>query len=426
MTVVALVLLAIVLLLGGMLFQYVMRANRLDSVRVVGDGRRTLTPTEPQFYETFQLLTSTPIYEGNQVDLLLNGDETYPRLFGDLAGARKVITCHIFWYRAGTLSDRLRDILIERARSGVKVFLLLDYFGSNLDGPYVEALRAAGVEVEHFRPPRFSNAYKMQQRNHMRTVVIDGEIGYTGGFAIDDVWTGSGREPGQWRDTNVRIVGPAVDQLQAAFITNWAETTTNLLVGDVLFHPGNRAVGNVRCGVMHTAPSLGSTHGERYFILSISAAKERLYITNPYFIPDRDFRRLLCETAKRGVDVRILTPGRNNDKKPAMYASRSHYEELLEGGIRIYEYRPTMVHAKTIVCDGVWFSIGTINFDNRSITLNDEVTAAGHDKELGRRMEQIFFEDLEYADEIDLATFRHRPRSDRWKEKMWRRVELLL
>lgn len=426
MTIAFFVLLAIVITLVAMLLQYVMRENRLDDVRVVGDSQRSLDPTDPHFRETFQLLTSTTVYDGNRVELLLNGDETYPRLLEDLRAARSVITCHVFWFRRGRLAGEVRDVLVDRARNGVSVFMLLDAFGSNVDDDFLRTLRDAGVEVQTFRAPTWRNAYKVQQRNHMRSLVIDGEIGYTGGFGVDDRWSGNGREKDQWRDTNVRIEGPAVDQLQAAFVTNWAETTSNLLVGDVLFHPEDRRVGDTACGLMHTAPSLGSTNGERYYILSINSAKSRLWITNPYFIPDRDFRRLLCRAAERGVDVRVLTPGPNNDKKSAFYASRSHYEELLSGGVRIWEYRPTMVHAKTLVVDGIWFSVGTINFDNRSITLNDEVTLAGRDRAIGTRLEEIFRADLEHADEIALERFRQRARSDRWKEWMYQKVELVL
>ena len=425
MTTLALILLAIVIVFGTMLLQYIMRENRLDSVRIVGESTRTLTPSDPQFHETFQLLTRTTIYHGNKVELLLNG-EVFTRLLDDLRHAQSVITWHVFWFHAGKIADEIRDILVERARAGVKIFFLVDPFGSAIDKKYVQQLEDAGIEVHSFRKPGWKNLYKVQQRMHIRSVVIDGRIGYTGGFGVDDRWNGNGREPEQWRDTNVRVVGPAVDQLQAAFVTNWAETTHHLLIGDVLFHPEDEKVGDIRCGIMHTAPSLGSTNGERYFVLSIVAAQSRLYITNPYFIPDRDFRRLLCESAKRGVDIRVLNPGCNTDKMSVFHASRHDYEQLLECGVRIWEYRPTMIHAKTLVCDGAWFSVGTINFDTRSITLNDEVTLAGHDEGISRQLEEIFLEDLEHADEVNLEEFRKRPRSERVKEWFWSRVELVL
>lgn len=425
MTTLALILLAIVIVFGTMLLQYVMRENRLDSVRVVGESKRALDPSNPQFIETFQLLTRTTIYPGNQVELLLNG-EIFERLLEDLREAKSVITWHVFWFYAGKVAGEIAEVLVDRARAGVKIFFLLDPFGSKIDKKYLQQLMDAGIEVHSFRKPGWKNLYKVQQRMHIRSVVIDGHIGYTGGFGIDDRWNGNGREAEQWRDTNVRVVGPAVDQLQASFVTNWAETTHHLLLGDILFHPEDKEVGDIRCGVMHTAPSLGSTNGERYYVLSIVAAQSRLYITNPYFIPDRDFRRLLCEAAERGIDVRVLNPGRNTDKMSVFHASRHDYEQMLECGVRIYEYRPTMIHAKTLVCDGAWFSVGTINFDNRSITLNDEVTLAGRDERLSQRLEEIFLEDLEFADEIELEEFRKRPRSEKLKEWLWSRVELVL
>ena len=426
MTVFALTLLAILLALAAIFVQYLMRENRLDNVRRVGTGERRLTASDPQFYETFQLLTNTTIYEGNRIDVLLNGEETFPRLFDDLRAAKSLITWHVFFVRRGRLADEVKEILVERGRQGVQIFFLLDAFGHNLEDEYVRELKDAGVEVAHFRKPHWNNLYKVQQRMHIRAVTIDGEIGYTGGFGIDDCWSGNGRQAGQWRDTNVRVVGPAVDQLQASFIANWAETTGDLLVGDQMFHPADEKKGDVPCGIMHTAPSLGSTNGERYYVLSIAGARQRLYITNPYFIPDRDFRKLLGRAVRDGVDVRVLTPGRNNDKKAVFWASRHHYEELLSHGVRIWEYRPTMIHAKTLVADGIWFSIGTINFDNRSITLNDEVTLAGYDEAIGRQMEEMFLEDLEYADEVKLEEFQGRGRGERWMEWMWSRVELVL
>ena len=406
------------------LMQYLMRENRIGRVRTIGGADGLLHAADAQFRETFQLLTRTTLHPGNELEILLNGDETYERLFDDLRSAKSVITFHVFWMRPGRLVDELCSVLRDRAHSGVSIFLLLDYFGASGVRQQLEReLSETDVEIRVFRPLKIKLLYKVQHRMHIRAVVIDGKIGYTGGFGIDDRWLGDGLEG--WRDTNVRVRGPVVDQLQAAFVDNWGETTGDLLVGRNLFHPGDERVGDVTCGILHTAPSLGSTNAERYFVLSISAARERLWITNPYFIPDDDFRGLLCEASRRGVDVRVLTPGCNNDQWVVLWASHGLYEQLLEAGIRIWEYRPSMIHAKTLIADGVWFSVGSINFDNRSVMLNDEVTLAGHDARVGSHLEQIFLRDLEHSDEILLEEFRKRGRIDRVRERLARSVDKL-
>lgn len=425
MTVVAIVLFLLLALIVMVVLQYLMRENRVGKVRVLGDEDGRLDAGDPQFRETFERLTSTRIYDGNEVEILLNGDETYTRMFEDLRGASETITFHVYWMRPGRLVDELCSILAERARSGVKVFVLVDYFGaSQVRERLVRELRDAGAEAEVFRPLSWRLLYKVQHRMHIRAVIIDGETAYTGGFGIDDNWIGDGVHHGSWRDTNVRVRGPVVDELQAAFVDNWSETTGELLVGPSLFHTGEEG-GDVSAGIIHTAPALGSTNAERYYVLSISAARRRLWITNPYFIPDDDFRRLLKEAAANGVDVRVLNPGRNTDEPKVMWASHGLYEQLLEAGVRIWEYRPSMIHAKTLVVDGTWFSIGSINFDNRSVMLNDEVTVAGHDRRIGERLEEIFLRDLGNSDEILLEEFRKRGRIHRVKENLARSVDKL-
>jgi cardiolipin synthase len=244
---------------------------------------------------------------------------------------------------------------------------------------------------------------------HVRAVVVDGGVGYTGGFGIDDRWLGDGRHPDQWRDTSVRVEGSAVNRLQAAFASNWAEATGELLLGDAVFRFED-APGPHTAGLLYSAPSFGSTAAERFFFTSLAAARERCYLTTAYFLPNRYFRRLLCEAAGRGVDVRVLTPGANTDRPSTWYAARGHYPELLEGGVRLYEYRPTMLHAKTMVVDGIWGMVGTLNFDNRSMVLNDEVALAFWDGTLGEALDGAFAEDLRRADELTLAGVRARSR----------------
>jgi cardiolipin synthase len=315
----------------------------------------------------------------------------------------------------GRVADTLREIIVERARAGVRVAFLYDAFGASaLRGAYLDALRAAGVHAVPFRPLRFRNLWVVQNRSHVRGVVVDGRIGWTGGFGFDDKWLGDGRTELAWRETNVRFEGPAVLQLQAAFIAAWAEATGELHSGytplDV--HEGGVAA----AGLLATAPTLGSTPAERFLALSIAGAQERLYVTNAYFAPDRYFTRLLAAAARRGVDVRVLVGGPRTDVRAARLAARSRYERLLAAGVRVYEYQPSTLHAKTFVVDGMWVSVGTMNFDNRSLALNDEVTLMVLDRELGARLEGVFSEDLRHAAEIELGPVRARPKLARVPE----------
>ena len=247
-------------------------------------------------------------------------------------------------------------------------------------------------------------------RSHVRVVVVDGRIGYTGGFGLADYWLGDGLHEDQWRESNVRFEGPAVMQLQAAFASAWVEATGELITGDIFFpargfQPVSDGMG---AGLLFTAPTTGSTPAERFLALSIASAHKTLFITNSYFVPDDDFRRLLKREVKRGVDVRVLTVSSKTDVKTTWYAGRHWYEDLLAGGVRIYEYQPTMIHSKTISVDGLWSSVGSMNFDNRSLAFNNESNLVVLDRRFGAAMDSTFFNDLRYAKEITLDEFRKR------------------
>jgi cardiolipin synthase len=283
-------------------------------------------------------------------------------------------------------------------------------------------------------------------------VTVDGRVGYTGGFGLADYWLGAGRKPDEWRETNVRFEGPAVSQLQATFASTWAEATGELLTGSAFFPPVSfrpvsedsvspvnvrqlpkragpasvataldpppadaptvaraAAAGTVRAGLFHAVPSTGSTPAERFHALTIAAARKRLYVTNAYFVPDDDFRRLLVAAARRGVDVRVMTTGPESDVKSTLWAGRFRYADLLRGGVRVYEYQPANMHAKTISVDGVWGSVGSMNFDNRSMAFNDETTLLVQDSTVVTNMERMFLEDLRYCREFTLAEAEGRP-----------------
>jgi cardiolipin synthase len=241
-------------------------------------------------------------------------------------------------------------------------------------------------------------------------VVVDGRVGYTGGFGLADYWLGDGHHDEQWRESNVRFEGPTVGALQAAFASGWAEATGELLTGDMFFPAAAFADGgSVFAGLMHSIPTIGSTPAERFLALSIAGSRKTLYITNSYFVPNDDFCNLLIKAVRRGVDVRVLTVSSKTDVKTTWYAGRALYEKLPQGGVRIYEYQPAMMHAKTLVVDGVFSAVGSMNFDNRSIAFNNESQVIALDPNVGQKMDSIFVDDLKYSKEMKLDEFRRRP-----------------
>ena len=399
---------------------YLTRGTPVKRVVAWGDPDGPPAVAEERFCPTMELHARTHLLPGHTIAVAINGDQTYERLWADLRSARVSITLQMYYFLPGRMADQLKEILRERAAAGVKILLLHDAFGSNrLSSEYVDDLLAAGIQVAAFRPVRWYQLHKAQHRSHIRVVVVDGRLAWTGGFGIDDKWYGDGRHEDQWRDTNVRFEGPCVPQHQATFAAGWAEATGELLTGDLFFPAAAKEPkGKVIAGCMHAAPTIGSTAAERYLALSIAAAERTLYITNSYFVPDDAFCELLAQAADRGVDVRILTAGRESDVKTTWRAGRARYESLLERGVKVYEYRPTMVHAKTLVADGTWVAIGTLNFDNRSLAFNDESVLLVYDDAIGGDMEQIFREDLPFADEIQLEEFRRRGAGERVLEQL--------
>lgn len=415
----------LVMVLIGLLS--VTRGATVRTVIAEGDKGGPPQVSDPLFPRSIELFTGTHIEPGNKIELLLNGEGTYPKLWADLARAKRTITVQMYYSQPGAVADTMAKHLIERAHAGVRVLVLLDAFGSQpLKKEWIESLRKSGVEVAWLRPLRWYTLHKATQRSHVRVVVVDGKVGYTGGFGLADYWLGDGRHADQWRESNVRFQGPTVAALQAAFASGWAETTGELLTGDMFFPPVSfEEGGSVNAGLMHSLPTIGSTPAERFLALTIAGARKTLYISNSYFVPNSDFCDLLTKAARHGVDVRVLTVGKETDVKTTWYAGRALYEGLLEGGVKIYEYRPTMMHAKTIVVDGLFTAVGSMNFDNRSIAFNNEAQIVALDPGVGQQMDQIFLDDLKYSEEIKLDTFRKRPWTGKvleWGAQQLRRI----
>jgi len=421
----ALLLFALVLALIGILS--VTHDTPVRSVIAEGDKDGPPAISDSLFSRSIELYTGTHIDPGNNVQILLNGDGTYPQLWKDLASAQRTITVQMYYSQPGAVADTLAKYLIEKARQKVRVLLLLDAFGSQpLKREWLQRLKQAGVEVVWLRPLRWYSLQKAAQRSHVRVVVVDGRIGYTGGFGLADYWLGDGHHEDQWRETNVRFEGPTVAALQATFAAGWAEATGELLTGDMFFPKASFAeAGNMKAGVMHSVPSIGSTPSERFLALSIAGARKSIYISNSYFVPGESFMQLLLAAQRRGVDVRVITVSDKTDVKTTWYAGRTYYEQLLEGGVRIYEYQPTMMHAKSLVVDGIWSYIGSMNFDNRSLSFNDESLLVALDSTVGGQMNSIFMDDIKSSKEMKLDEFRKRPLSSKileWCAQKLRRV----
>ncbi len=421
----AVILFALVLMLIGILS--ITHAPPVKSVIAEGDDEGPPSIEDPLFVRSMELFTGMHIEPGNKVEILLNGDGTYPQLWKDLASAERTITIQMYYSQPGKVADSVAKYLIDRAQHKVRVLLLLDAFGSQpLKPEWITSLKNAGVEVVWLRPLRWYTLQKAAQRSHVRVVVVDGKIGYTGGFGLADYWLGDGHHEDQWRESNVRFEGMTVGALQAAFASAWAEATGELLTGDMFFPKSSFAdIGDVQAGLMYSIPTTGSTPAERFFALSIAGARKTLYITNSYFVPGENFLQLLLAAARRGVDVRVITVSGKTDVKTTWYAGRTYYEKLLEGGVKVYEYLPTMVHSKSMVVDGMWSYVGSMNFDNRSLSFNNESNLVVLDRRVGAQMDSIFMDDIKSSKEIKLDEFRKRPLSGKileWGAQKLRRV----
>lgn len=393
-------LLAIFLILG---------CAKVLAVRQIPD----ITLGDASFFPTIEAHTDAPIVGGNRIEILLNGDETFPAILRDIGGAKATITFAQYLYEDGSIAREMAEAFAERCRAGVKADILLDSYGSsNAPSAMIGMMRDAGCQVEFFSRIEAAgiifpwNFLRYDYRSHRRILVINGRIGFTGGYGISDLWAGDGRTSEHWRDTNVRIEGPVVRYLQSAFAESWLETTGIAIGGDGYF-PRLEPKGKSPAQIVRSSPAGGSFPNYLLFLLSIRSAKKSILITNPYFIPDDVTTEALLKAAARGVRVVVLAPG-SLDVQLAYTVSRSHYGPLLHGGVQIYEYKASLIHAKTMVIDDVWATIGSTNFDNRSFALNQELNLTVYDTGLAHRLEEIFQQDLKYSQQVTYEAWQSR------------------
>ncbi len=369
---------------------------------------------EPAFARSMGAVLGMPFCAGNRVTRLRNGDEIFPAMLDALAAARTSICFETYIYWSGDTGRQFAEILQQRARAGVQVRVLLDWVGSlPMDDELVEAMRAAGCEVRRFHKPNWRHPSRLNHRTHRKILVVDGRVGFTGGVGIADKWTGDAEDPEHWRDSHFRLEGPAVGQLQSAFMSNWIRTTGKVELGDDWFPPLPPLPDGAPGHVFLSSPDEGSENARLAFLLALGAARRRIRIATPYFVPDRLARRSLVAAAKRGVRIQILVTGQHTDARLIRWASRALWRELLAAGIELHEYQPTMLHVKVLLIDDTWAAVGSANIDQRSFRLNDESNLQIDDPRLAADLHRDFDQDLAVSRRIDLATWKRRPLSER-------------
>jgi cardiolipin synthase len=357
---------------------------------------------------------NAPLKSGGTARVLNNGVEIFPAILDAIRNARRTINFMCYIWEPGTVSDRMFDALVERQRAGVQVRLMLDAFGAAaVPRDRVEQLVEAGGRFQWFHAAEFGKLTSFYKRNHRRAIVVDGRVGFTGGAAVADKWLGDAQDEEHWRDVMVEVRGCLANNLQSAFTQLWANTCGEILLGDDFYprdEPGGSLDGEeVTHHVNVISSPAESSHPLRlFFCISFGCAQERIWLTSPYFVPDRATRRILRQRAKAGVDVRLLLPGRHTDAAVVRWAGHAYYRELLESGIRIYEYQRTMIHSKTLVVDGRWSVVGSANMDIRSKELNQESVIGIMDRGFARQLEETFEEDLRGAREITRDFWRNR------------------
>lgn len=375
---------------------------------------------DPQFRREMSVLLGPAILPGNRVTAYQNGDEIFPAMLAAIASAQKTITFETYIYWSGEVGQRFADALCERARAGVAVHLLVDWVGSiKMDESMLQQMQGAGVLVERYRPLHWYNLGRMNNRTHRKLLVVDGRVGFTGGVGIADQWSGHAQDPDHWREAHFRIEGPAVAQMQSAFNDNWIKTTGRLLNGPEYFPPLEPA-GDMPAHLFIASPAGGSESMHLMYLTAIAAAEHSIDLVAAYFVPDELISKALVAARQRGVRVRILLPGKHIDSETVRLSSKASWGPLLEAGIEIHEYQPTMLHVKLLVVDGELVSLGSTNFDIRSFRLNDEASLNVYDRDFAAAMTEVFEADLGDSVQYTYEMWERRPLREKLAEKFVR------
>lgn len=364
--------------------------------------------SDPQFVRSMNHLLGPGILAGNRITALQNGDEIFPAMLGAIRGARETITFETYIYWSGDIGKKFSEALSERARAGVKVHVLLDAVGTGkLDQQALDGMKSAGVEVEKYHPLTWHTVARMNNRTHRKLLVVDGRIGFTGGVGIADLWAGHAESKDHWRDSHYQLEGPAVAQMQAAFTDNWIKTRAKVLFGSEYF-PELKPAGESRAQVFKSSRGEGSESVRLMYLLSIASATASVRLQAAYFVPDDLAIDTFIAARQRGVKIEIIVPGPDMDAKIVQSASRSLWGALLDAGVQIYEYQPTMYHCKVMIVDDVWVSVGSTNFDDRSFRLNDEANLNIYDAAFAAEQVKVFEADKAKSRQMTRAEFKDR------------------
>jgi cardiolipin synthase A/B len=363
--------------------------------------RRASEDRANEIRRTLEGVIGVPATEGNLVDVLVNGDEIFPAMLEAIGEARRTIDLLTFVYWRGEIGTRFADALSDKAGSGVRVRVLLDAWGaSSIEQGLVSEMEDAGVRVHWYRPLHRLQPTKVNHRTHRKVMIVDEETGFTGGVGIADEWKGDARSEDEWRDTHFRVRGPAVDGLRAAFLDNWLETDPEVFDASIDRFPDQPQPGGAVIQCVRGASEVGWSDISTLLLALLQLANDRIRITTAYFVPDDELIGQLTGASERGVKVEILLPGPHGDKRFVQLAGQAIYEQLLEHGVRIWHYQPTMLHAKIMTVDGLVASVGSANFNARSTELDEEINLVALDPDLIRQLDRQFDVDLERSEEI--------------------------
>ncbi len=364
---------------------------------------------DPRFERELGVLLGPPVMAGNRVQVLRNGDEIFPPMLAAIHGATRSIDFESYIYWAGDIGKAFAEALSERAKAGVKVHVLLDAVGAaKMDPAWVAEMAEAGVQVRKYHPVSWYDLGRLNNRTHRKLLVVDGAVGFTGGVGIAPEWTGHAQDPDHWRDTHFRVEGPVVAQMQSVFLDNWIKVNGDVLHDDDYF-PALVASGPLRAQMFSSSPTGGSESMALMYQLAIASASKTIDLSAAYFVPDELTVRALLAAMRRGVKLRVIVPGDHIDSETSRSASRAQWEPLLAFGAQIFEYGPTMYHCKVLIVDGLFTSVGSTNFDNRSFRLNDEASLNVIDAAFAAEQTQIFEKDLLVSPPVSLAQWLDRP-----------------
>jgi cardiolipin synthase len=385
--------------------------------RLLYRPRRLYTSGDADFRRAMGILLGPPLVSGNRITTLVNGEQIYAAMLNAIRAAQVNITFETFVFRDGVGADFVEE-LSNAARRGVTVHMLLDWLGSRtMNQSLLHAARAAGCELHVYHPPSWYHLGRLNNRTHRKLLIVDGRIGFTGGVGMGVEWKHGLKGLPPWRETHFKAEGPVVAQMQAVFIDNWIKATGRILHGAEYF-PKLANCGEMDAQMFGSSPVGGSESMHLMVLLALTAAKTSIDIENAYFVPDKLTVEALCSAARRGVRVRIVVAGRHTDARIGRWAAQGLYGSLLEAGIQIFEYQPTMMHCKVLVIDGLWSSVGSANFDDRSFRLNDEANLNVFSEELAREQIALIDADIMKSRRMVLNKWRHRKFGRRINERL--------